>query len=286
MKPSTYSRDWPWRAITEVRRAALWAWGIFFALTPAWSRTAPAPAVIAVIIDDLGNTLNEGRRAAELPGPLACAILPHTRFAVRLADACHARAKQVLLHLPMQALDDAALGPGGVSLDMSEAQIRATVRGDLQSIPYVVGVNNHEGSLISMHPGDLAWIMQTLHQAGGLYFVDSYTTADSLAYQIARENGVPAARRDVFLDDVNTEAAVRFQFQRLLEIARHKGFALAIGHPRPATLAVLAAELPRLAATGIELVPVSVIITRQQQHPIPWPESIYPLPPHSANLAH
>ncbi|MGA9855423.1 MAG: divergent polysaccharide deacetylase family protein [Gammaproteobacteria bacterium] len=236
--------------------------------------------VVAIIIDDLGNTLEEGRRAVELPGPVACAILPYTQYSVKLADQAYARGKEVLLHLPMQAIDDAPLGRGGITLDMDQEQIQQTVRADIAVIPHRVGVNNHEGSLISMHPGDLAWIMQTLHAIGNLYFVDSYTTVDSIAYQIAGENGVPAARRDVFLDDVNTPQAVQFQFQRLLEIAHRKGFALAIGHPRPATLEVLAAELPRLASQGIELVPVAEIVRLQQQQPIPWPESIYPLPQH------
>jgi len=244
-------------------------------------RCAAAPLahpVVAIVIDDLGNTLEEGRRAVDLPGPVACAVLPHTLYSVTLADLAYAHGKEVLLHLPMQAVDDAPLGPGGITLQMSRQEIQNTVHADVAAIPHLVGVNNHEGSLISMHPGDLAWIMQTLHSIGNLFFVDSYTTVDSIAYQIARENGVPAARRDVFLDDVNTPQAVQFQFNRLLEIARKKGFALAIGHPRPATLAVLAAQLPKLSSQGIELVPVAEIVKLQQAHPIPWPESLYPLP--------
>ncbi|MGB9428419.1 MAG: divergent polysaccharide deacetylase family protein [Gammaproteobacteria bacterium] len=268
--------------------APLFALQLICASAPACTAATPAAAhpVIAIIIDDLGNTLAEGRRAVELPGPVACAILPHTRYSVSLADLAHARGKEVLLHLPMQAMDGAPLGAGGITLDMTQTEIRNTVRGDVAAVPHLVGVNNHEGSLISMHPGDLAWIMQTLRDHGHLFFVDSYTTADSIAYQIARENNLSAARRDVFLDDVNTEQAVQYQFNRLLEIARKKGFALAIGHPRPATLAVLNTELPKLPAQGIELVPVSAIVKLQQQHPIPWPESLYPLPAHSANLAH
>ncbi|HKT31448.1 MAG TPA: divergent polysaccharide deacetylase family protein [Gammaproteobacteria bacterium] len=268
-----------------MRPAAFWPLAILFAAAPVWACAAPVThPVIAVIIDDLGNSPSEGLRAAQLPGPVACAILPHTPYAAMLADTCHAHGKEVLLHLPMQGLDDAPLGPGGIALDMTETQIQNTVRGDLQSIPHAVGVNNHEGSLISMHPGDLAWIMQTLHAVGGLYFVDSYTTADSIAYQIAREHGIPAARRDVFLDDMNNQTAVGFQFQRLLAIARRKGFALAIGHPRPATLTVLEEELRKLSAQGIELVPVSTIVKFQQRHPIPWPESLYPLPPSAHGL--
>lgn len=260
-----------------MRRLAL-AFALLLPMSAARPATLAPHPVIGIIIDDLGNSLAEGRRAAELPGPVACAVLPHTRNAVKLADLCHAQGKEVLLHLPMQALDNAPLGPGGITLNMRREDIERTVRDDLASIPHVVGVNNHEGSLISMHPGDLAWIMQTLHLLGALYFVDSYTTPDSIAYQIARENHVPAARRDVFLDDVNTEAAVQIQFNRLLDVARKRGFALAIGHPRPATLAVLNVELPQLATQGIELVPVAAIVKLQQQHPIPWPEKIYPLP--------
>ncbi len=268
----------PRSAWRQRRRTAAALLSVLLALCGFAPHAASAHPVIAIIIDDLGNTLVEDRRAVDLPGPVACAILPHTPFSVRIADLAHARGKEVLLHLPMQAIDDAPLGPGGITLHMTRRQIQDTVRGDVASIPYLVGVNNHEGSLISMHPGDLAWIMQTLHHIGHLFFIDSYTTTDSIAYQIALENHVPAARRDVFLDDVNTPQAVGFQFNRLLDIARDKGFAIAIGHPRPATLSVLEAELPGLAARHVELVPLAAIVKLQQRHPIPWPQSIYPLP--------
>lgn len=234
------------------------------------------PVVVAVVIDDLGNDLAEGRAAAELPGAVACAILPHTAHAAQIADLAHAQGKEVLLHLPMESVDDAPLGPGAVTLDMDETEIKGTVADDLASLPHVAGVNNHEGSLISQHPGDLAWIMQAVHGAGKYFYLDSYTTADSIAYQIARENGLQAARRNVFLDDLATEDAVRGEWQRLLKMARERGFALAIGHPRPATLAVLKQEIPALAAQGILLVPVARIVALQEAHPLPWPASASP----------
>lgn len=263
------------------RSSLLVALLMFSSSTSLYAATPITHPVVAIIIDDLGNTLEEGQRAVELPGPVACAILPYTKYSVSLADQAYVRGKEVLLHMPMQAIDDAPLGRGGITLEMDQEEIQQTVRADIAAIPHLAGVNNHEGSLISMHPGDLAWIMQTLHAIGNLYFVDSYTTVDSIAYQIAGENGVPAARRDVFLDDDDNPEAVQFQFKRLLEIAHKKGFALAIGHPRPATLEVLAAELPKLSSQGIGLVPVADIVKLQQQHPIPWPESIYPLPQHT-----
>lgn len=241
------------------------------AVAPA-TAAAPVPAhpvYIAVVIDDLGNSWSEGRRVATLPGPVACSILPHTEHSHRIADLAYAAHKEVLLHLPMQSVSDMPLGSGGITLDMTEGQIRATVADDLASIPHLAGMNNHEGSLMTQHPGDLAWVFQALHAAGPYYYVDSYTTADSVAYQIAREQGIPTARRNVFLDDVNKEDAVRAQWDRLLKLAKRNGFALAIGHPRSATLAVLEEELPKLAEQGYVLVAPSKIVELQEKHPLP-----------------
>jgi uncharacterized protein len=264
-------------------------WRIFILVLACLSATAQAqtesaPAaisvtqpVIAIIIDDLGNSLEEGQQTAALPGPVACAILPHTEFSRQIAELAYAKGKPVMLHLPMESVSDMPLGPGGITLDMTQKEIQDTVRGDLASIPHLVGVNNHEGSLITQHPGDMAWVMQVLAQNPGLFYVDSYTSADSVAYGVAREYGVPAARRNVFLDDTNTEAAVEFQFQRLLKLARQNGFAIAIGHPRPATLAVLARDLPTLVALGVRLVPVSEIVKLQQAHPLLLPEDVFPV---------
>ena len=251
-----------------VRAAVLAAFAAAWCISPA-AEDAPR-AVVAVVIDDLGNDLSEGRTAAALPGPVACAILPHTTHGAEIAELAHAQGKEVLLHLPMESVDaDMPLGPGAVTLDMDETEIKSTVADDLASIPHAAGVNNHEGSLMSQHPGDLAWIMQAVHGAGKYFYLDSYTTADSIAYQIARENGLAAARRNVFLDDQGTEDYVRGEWQRLLKMAKERGFALAIGHPRAATLAVLKEEIPKLEAEDVLLVPVSRIVALQEAHPLP-----------------
>ncbi|MGE5626195.1 MAG: divergent polysaccharide deacetylase family protein [Bacillota bacterium] len=237
---------------------------------PLAAEDAPTqPAVIAVVIDDLGNNLAEGRRAAALPGPVACSILPHTEHSVDIAELAHAAGKEVLLHLPMQSMEGIPLGPGGITLHMNEADMKATVQDDMASIPHLAGVNNHEGSLLTQHPGDMAWILQAVRAVGHYYYLDSYTTTDSVAYQVALEQHVPAARRSVFLDDVNTEDAVREQWRKLIRIARERGFALAIGHPRPATLKVLEEELPKLAGEDLKLVAPSRIVELQEKHPLP-----------------
>jgi hypothetical protein len=256
-----------------MKGATALALAAFYIYVPAASAATP---VIAVVIDDLGNNLAEGKRAAVLKGPVACSILPLTQHARQIANLAYANNKEVLLHLPMESVEDKPLGPGAVTLDMDETEIKQTVTGDLASIPHVAGVNNHEGSLITRHPGDLAWIMQAIHQAGPLFYLDSYTDVESVAYQIAREQGVPAARRNVFLDDVDTEAAVRAEWQRLLAMARKHGFALGIGHPREVTLRVLEDVLSKLDEEKVELVPVSKIVELQAAHPLTWPVSISP----------
>ena len=107
-------------------------------------------------------------------------------------------------------------------------------------------------------------MMHELRERGNLFFVDSRTTPASVALQVAREFGVPATRRDIFLDDDPDPRAIRRQFRRLVNLARLHGSAVGIGHPYPGTLEFLESALPPLAADGVELVPVSGIIHGQQ----------------------
>jgi uncharacterized protein len=219
---------------------------------------AAAPPAIAIIIDDLGYELSAGRRAVALPGPVACAVLPSTPRAVQLAEAAFAAGKEVLLHLPLQPVDwDGAAQPGAILLDMTQGQFARSFGESLRSVPHVVGVNTHQGSLLTRHPGHMSWLMQAIRARDGLFFVDSYTTHESIALRLAREAGVPAVKRDVFLDPDPDPATVEREFDRLKRLARERGMAVGIGHPYPATLALLERELPRLAAEGFRLVSIS-----------------------------
>lgn len=216
---------------------------------------------IAIIIDDLGYQLDAGQRVIALPGPVACAILPGSPRARQLANAAHDTGKEVLLHLPMQAVDnDERVEVTRMTLDMSRDKFAATFAAAFASVPHVIGINNHRGSLLTQHPGHMQWLMEELLEREGLFFVDSYTTHDSIALQIASEIGVKAKKRDVFLDpDKSTETLLR-EFERLKSLAKKRGSAIAIGHPYEATLAMLERELPQLAEQGFNLVPVSELV--------------------------
>ena len=223
----------------------------------------PAPR-IAIIIDDIGDNLNTGLHAVRLPGPVAAAFLPHTRYARRLARVAHRHGKEVMLHLPMEAEDGAATGPGTVTLKMTEPEFIRTLQADLANIPHVVGINNHMGSLLTRQPEHMLWLMQAIRRRGELFFVDSRTTAATVAQKVAAENGVPNLRRDVFLDNDPTPTAIAAQFEHLLRLARRHGSAVAIGHPHEETLEFLARRLPHLEAEGIQLVPVQSLLDHRQ----------------------
>jgi len=214
---------------------------------------------IAIIIDDLGNGVASGERAVALPGPVACAILPGTPGAERIAAAARASGKEVLVHLPMQAAMDVAVEHGSITLDMTRRAFEQAFADALAAVPGAVGVNNHRGSLVTRHPGHMLWLMQEIRASGSLFFVDSYTTHRSVALRIAAESGVAAVKRDVFLDTDRAPETVEREFERLKAIARLRGAAVAIGHPYEHTLALLERELPRLASEGFELVPISAL---------------------------
>lgn len=224
---------------------------------------APDSAVprMAIIIDDLGYQLEAGQRSINLPGPVACAILPDTPRATALAEAAFASGKEVLLHLPLEAMsEDGHTEPGAILLEMSRDQLATTFSANLESVPHAIGVNSHRGSLLTRHPGHMGWLMEEIRTHGNLVFVDSYTTHKSVALQLAREAGVPAVKRDVFLDPDRSPETVAREFRRLKELAKKSGVAVGIGHPYPATLALLEREIPKLGDDGIELISINELV--------------------------
>jgi polysaccharide deacetylase 2 family uncharacterized protein YibQ len=235
-------------------------------LMPAVATAGPAPR-IAIIIDDLGYELAAGQRAIDLPGPVTCAVLPSTPRARSLASAAHAAGKEVLLHLPLQSESDRGdPEPGAIVLDTTRREFATSFATSLASVPFAIGVNSHRGSLLTQHPGHMEWLMEELGARGGLLFVDSYTTVRSVALRVARENGIPSVRRDVFLDTDRDEESVLREFERLKRLASARGLAVGIGHPHAETLDVLEREIPRLKEAGFELVSISEYVALKD-HP-------------------
>jgi len=213
----------------------------------------PGRPRLAIVVDDLGNDRGQADSLFRLAYPLTISVLPHEADSGEIAEEAHRRGYQVMLHLPMASnagdMDEAIeLHPGMASTD-----VERTFAGMLETVPYAAGVNNHEGSLGTSDQKLMDELMPLLHQRN-LFFIDSRTTAATVAETAAHAAGVAAARRNVFLDDEQSVPAIRKQFELAIRDAREKGSALAIGHPHPSTLEVLGEMLPEAERQSIRLV--------------------------------
>jgi polysaccharide deacetylase 2 family uncharacterized protein YibQ len=224
---------------------------------------APVRGVrVALVIDDLGRSLEDVGQLEALGVPITYAVLPFEEHTAAVVSGLRRARKEMLLHLPMEPKSGAEdPGPGALLLGMSDDELKEKTLAALAAVPGAVGVNNHMGSGLSEDERSMDAVLGVL--AGRhLFFLDSRTSAESVGYKTAIRLGIPAAERQVFLDGDPSPDAIRAQFQRLLDLARTRGVAVAIGHPHPETLDVLAEEVPRARALGYEFVPVSYLLNR------------------------
>lgn len=240
--------------------------GFFIALHPAAAELNERSR-IAIIMDDMGNSLETGTAAIGLPGNITYSFLPFALHSRRLALLASRRGKEIMLHAPMQALSDKPMGAGGLTVSLDRNEVVRRFSAQLAAVPGISGVNNHMGSALTRDPVTMGWLMEVLaRKPDALYFVDSVTTDHSVAKKVADAHRVPALSRDVFLDHEGSKIKIRAQFELLISIAKRRGHAVAIGHPRVNTLKVLREKLSDLDRIGVELVPVSALLA---QYPSP-----------------
>jgi len=236
----------------------------FLKLNNSKHNTSYLPA-ISIIIDDMGYRLKLGKRAAKLPGALAYSFLPHAPHVKKLSQYVHARNKEVMLHLPLEAEGGKALGPGGITECMTEIKAGLVLKSNIDSIPYVSGFNNHMGSRLTQSSLWMTNIMRQVASEKKLFFVDSKTTSNSVALKIARAEGLQGIQRDIFIDHDPEPELIKKQLRKLILRAKEKGTALAIAHPKKSTLIILEKWLPELEAQGVILVSVTNLIKLQKQ---------------------
>ncbi len=236
-------------------------------LTVSISLTTPpayAEKFASIIIDDIGYNLESGKAVIDLPAAITLAILPGTDYSTQLAELAHQHHREVMLHLPLQSIENHNPSPGTLTLHMTRKQFDAQLQDNINSVPYIKGINNHMGSLLTRHPGHMDWLMTELAKHRSFYFIDSRTTKKSVAAEVASEHQVPNLSRDVFLDPDDSKETLEQQFRRFIDIVDRKGFAIAIAHPHPRTLEFLQQHLKNLQQHGISIVPVSMLMTEQE----------------------
>ena len=220
--------------------------------------------MIAVVIDDLGLNRPNTRRAIGLPAPLTLAFLSYARDLQPMTATARRAGHELLLHLPMEPRGREDPGDNALLTGLPPSILAQRLAWSLGRFEGYVGINNHMGSRFTASVADMAPVLREVH-GRGLLFLDSRTSSASVAAGLAKRLGLPFAQRDVFLDnDYENPAAIRRQLVRLEAVARSRGYAIGIGHPHDATLDELARWLPRAAARGLTLVPVSAIVRRTQ----------------------
>lgn len=212
-------------------------------------------AKVAIVIDDMGHNQRIAKEVIELPVTLS--ILPYRPYSRWVAEEARKRGREVLLHLPMEARDSRKdPGKGALSTTMSEEEVRERIREDLKALPYISGVNNHMGSRFSEDARLMKVVLEELKEKG-LLFLDSKTTPRSKGYMLAKGMGIKAFERDLFIDNERDVEYTKRQLRGLMERAKRKGTAIAIGHPYPSTIEAIREMLPLFDEEGIEVVPVS-----------------------------
>ena len=214
----------------------------------------PNAPKLALIIDDCGQWIDTERGFVALPIPLTMSVLPDVHYGATIAREASDAGKGVMLHLPMETISGMNPGPGKVTTEMTDAEIASQVESDLAQVPLAAGVNNHEGSKASADPRVMRDVIDAISKHGNLFFIDSRTNGASVAERAASEAGVPTAGRDVFLDNKADVAYSEDQLRQAADIAKKTGSAIAIGHPRPTTLAAVRALIPELQSEGIDFV--------------------------------
>ena len=220
---------------------------------------------VVIIIDDLGYDLKIADKFIELDTAFTFAILPFSPFQKKIAKRARDNGIEVMLHLPMEPVEypQADPGPGTLLTRMSPDQLIAQLNENLDTLPSVVGVNNHMGSRLTTESNQLYQIFSVLKKRG-LFFVDSRTTAKTLCKPSARMFKVPFAQRDIFLDHKHQPEFIRKQINRLMRVAKQYGEAVAIGHPHSTTYEVLKKMLPNLKKS-VQIVPASQIVRVMEQ---------------------
>jgi len=235
-----------------------------FCLMFGAAQATPGKAYLSIIIDDLGQSSERDSRTLALPGPVTMAIMPDTPHATDFARQAHKAGRTVILHMPM----DPATGPYAWHPGTAIEELARRLDAALAKVPYAAGINNHMGSRMTAQREPMRWLMEEL-QRRHLFFVDSRTSAATVAAAEAQAVGLAHVSRDVFLDDVRTTEAISGQLQLGIAQARKQGSAVLIGHPYPQTLEVLAREIPRLKAQGIELIGLPQMIAERGNQAMP-----------------
>ena len=216
---------------------------------------------VAIIIDDIGYDLVPVKELLKVNADITYSVLPFLVHSREAAEMLHKANKEILLHLPMEPVSYPREKPGNGALftDMNNEELVFQLEKDIESVPYIVGVNNHMGSKFMEDKEKLTLIFSKLKKKN-LFFIDSRTSANSEAFAAAQKVGLPVAARKIFLDNNRDYNEI---YNNLINLSKNNGDVsplIVIGHPHPETIRAIKDATRVLREKGILIVPVSQII--------------------------
>lgn len=200
----------------------------------------PQKPRVAIVIDDMGYNREVGEKMLALDLDLSFAFLPAGPYTGPLAREARQRGRDILLHLPLEALDPKwnSRTPGILLLSMSDKALARGFAENFAAVPMAIGINNHMGSRFTENRSAMTRLLK-LARTKDLFFLDSRTSSKSVGYQLAVEMGLAAARNNLFLDNEKQQDKIVGKLARLLRIAEQNGQAVGICHPHPETYRAL-----------------------------------------------
>ncbi|MBD2865617.1 divergent polysaccharide deacetylase family protein [Paenibacillus oceani] len=197
----------------------------------AEEQAAAAARMAAIVIDDLGNNMAGTEEIVGMPFPITVAVMPFLPSSQKDAEAAHRNGHEVIVHLPMEPLkgNKSWLGPGAITCDLSDDEIRKRVHAAIDDIPHAIGINNHMGSKATVDERVMRVVLEVCRERG-LFFLDSHTNYRSIVSKLAKQIGVPCIENHLFLDDVKSKMHVLNQIKLLQKHLREHEPCIAIGH--------------------------------------------------------
>jgi uncharacterized protein len=223
------------------------------------------PPLVAIIIDDIGYDRRIANQFLELDIPLTFSMLPDGPFNGSILAAAKDKSVEIMLHLPMEPNEYPMVkpGPGALLASMPPDTLIAQLEHSIDQFPGLRGVNNHMGSKLSTSSEHMRQIFSVL-KLRGLFYIDSRTTAETVARPSASLLQLPFAERDIFIDHLDDPAFIRSQMKRLIVRAQEQGYAIGIGHPHSNTYEILKEFIPQLNEQ-VSLVSASTVVTHAMQ---------------------
>lgn len=235
------------------------------ATEPAKAVAAPAKKIVkgsgklAIVVDDCGADLESQRIYEGLGRRFTFAVMPYLAYTKEAAQQGHAAGMEIILHLPMEPMSGQGMEPKTILVSMNDNQIRQMAAAAIANVPYISGVNNHQGSRATSDSRVMKALLSEL-QHDGLFYLDSRTAASSVGASTAAAMGVPTASNELFLDNSSDEAAIKEQIRHAIRIAQKDGYCIAIGHCRPHTARAVRDMISEIDEAGVELVFVSSLL--------------------------